>query len=107
MFGKPCPAGSTSPLPSFFCSDADHICYRLQSRNIRDIELDVENMGANINAYTSRETTAYYARCIGRDMSKAMDVLGDMVMHSKLERDAIIKERDVILREAKEVCLLC
>jgi mitochondrial-processing peptidase subunit beta len=63
----------------------------------------VENMGANLNAYTSRESTAYYARCIGRDLGKAMDVVGDMVMHSKLDNEAISRERDVILREAKEV----
>ena len=75
----------------------------MQTRSIGDIELDVENMGANVNAYTSRESTAYYTRCIGRDVGKAMDVLGDMVMHSKLDSKAIVHERDVILREAKEV----
>ena len=75
----------------------------LQKRSIRDIEVDVENMGATINAYTSRESTAYYARCIGRDIKPAMDILGDMVMNSKLDSGAIARERDVILREAKEV----
>ena len=62
-------------------------------------------MGATINAYTSRESTAYYARCIGRDIGGAMDILGDMVMNSKLDGNAIARERDVILREAKEVRL--
>lgn len=75
----------------------------MQSRSIQDIETQVENMGASINAYTSRESTAFYARCIGRDVSKAMDILGDMVMNSKLDSASIARERDVILREAKEV----
>lgn len=74
----------------------------MQSRDIRDIELDVENMGASLNAYTSRESTAYYARCLGRDVPRAMDVLGDMLMNSKLDAGAVQRERDVILREAKE-----
>ena len=77
----------------------------MQRRGIRDIETEVENMGATINAYTSRESTAYYARCIGRDIGGAMDILGDMVMNSKLDGNAIARERDVILREAKEVRL--
>ena len=74
----------------------------MQTRDIRDIELDVENMGASLNAYTSRESTAYYARCLGRDVPRAMDVLGDMLMNSKLDAGAVQRERDVILREAKE-----
>jgi predicted Zn-dependent peptidase len=78
-------------------------CTTMQRRGIKEIETEVENMGATLNAYTSRESTAYYARCIGRDIGPAMDVLGDMVMNSKLESGAIARERDVILREAKEV----
>ena len=76
----------------------------LQKRSIQDIETQVENMGASVNAYTSRENTAFYARCIGRDVSNAMDILGDMVMNSRLDSASVARERDVILREAKEAC---
>ena len=60
-------------------------------------------MGAHLNAYTSREQTAYVARCIGGDLGKTMDILGDILQNSSLAPNAIARERDVILREAKEV----
>jgi len=37
-----------------------------------DLELEVENMGAHLNAYTSREQTVYYAKCFSKDIPKGM-----------------------------------
>jgi hypothetical protein len=41
-------------------------------------------MGAHLNAYTSREQTVYYAKCLSEDVSKAVDILADIVQNSKL-----------------------
>jgi mitochondrial-processing peptidase subunit beta len=60
-------------------------------------------MGAHLNAYTSREQTAFYARCTGDKVPQCVDILGDILMNSKLDTEAISRERDVILREAVEV----
>jgi processing peptidase subunit beta len=82
----------------------EHLMFKgTKKRSIRKIELEVENMGAALNAYTSRESTAYFARCLGKDVGKAVDILGDMVRNSELAEDSVIRERDVILREAKEI----
>jgi len=70
---------------------------------VHDIEVEVEDLGASLNAYTSREQTAYVARCIAGDLPRTMDVLGDILQHSRLAPEAVHRERDVILREAKEV----
>lgn len=60
-------------------------------------------MGGHLNAYTSREQTAYYAKVLGKDVGSAVDILSDILQNSTLEVNAIERERDVILREQEEV----
>lgn len=72
-------------------------------RSQRDIELQVENMGAHLNAYTSREQTVYYAKCFAKDVEKAVEILADITQNSKLGKEEIERERGVILREMQEV----
>lgn len=67
------------------------------------MELEVENVGAHLNAYTSREQTVYYAKCFDKDVPQAVDILSDILQNSKLDESAIERERDVILREQEEV----
>jgi len=72
-------------------------------RNQHALELEVENLGAHLNAYTSREQTVYYAKSFSKDVDKAVDIISDILQNSKLEESAIERERDVILREQQEV----
>jgi hypothetical protein len=72
-------------------------------RTQRALELEVENLGAHLNAYTSREQTVYYAKAFRKDVDKAVDIISDILQNSKLESNAIERERDVILREQEEV----
>lgn len=60
-------------------------------------------MGAHLNAYTSREQTAYYAKCLKKDLPTAVDILADIVQNSKFGQDEIERERGVILREMQEI----
>jgi processing peptidase subunit beta len=60
-------------------------------------------MGGHLNAYTSREQTVYYAKVFKNDVPQAMNILSDILQNSKLDEDAITRERDVILREMEEV----
>lgn len=41
-------------------------------------------MGAHLNAYTSREQTVYYAKCLSQDVPKAVEIIADIVQNSKL-----------------------
>jgi hypothetical protein len=59
-------------------------------------------MGGHLNAYTSRETTCYYAKVFKADVPKAVDILSDILQNSRLDEAAIQRERDVILREMQE-----
>lgn len=82
----------------------EHMFFKgTQKRSRNQLELEVENMGAHLNAYTSRETTVFYAKCLSKDVEKAIEILSDIVQNSKLDEQEIERERDVILREMEEV----
>jgi processing peptidase subunit beta len=68
-----------------------------------ELEVEFENMGGHLNAYTSREHTVYYAKVFKNDVSKAVQILSDMLTAPKLDEAAIERERSVILREMEEV----
>jgi processing peptidase subunit beta len=81
-----------------------HMAFKgTKNRTQRALELEVENIGAHLNAYTSREQTVYYAKAFQKDVPSAVGIISDILQNSKLEKDAIERERDVILREQEEV----
>jgi processing peptidase subunit beta len=82
----------------------EHMAFKgTQKRSQADLELEVENMGAHLNAYTSREQTVYYAKCFSKDLPKAVEILSDIIQNSTLGEQEIERERGVILREMQEV----
>lgn len=82
----------------------EHMAFKGTSKRSQiDLELEVENMGAHLNAYTSREQTVYYAKCLSKDMPKAVEILADILQNSKFGEAEIERERGVILREMQEV----
>ncbi|AEO53643.1 hypothetical protein MYCTH_2295261 [Thermothelomyces thermophilus ATCC 42464] len=82
----------------------EHLAFKgTTKRTQQQLELEIENMGAHLNAYTSRENTVYFAKALNEDVPQCVDILQDILQNSKLEEAAIERERDVILREAEEV----
>ncbi|KAM7432117.1 hypothetical protein ABFA07_017390 [Porites harrisoni] len=82
----------------------EHMAFKgTKNRSQTDLELEVENMGAHLNAYTSREQTVYYAKVFSKDIPKAVDILADIIQNSTLGEAEIERERGVILREMQEV----
>ncbi|KAF9066837.1 mitochondrial processing peptidase beta subunit [Rhodocollybia butyracea] len=82
----------------------EHMAFKGTGRRSQHaLELEVENMGAHLNAYTSREQTVYYAKSFSKDVPAAVDIISDILQNSKLESGAVERERDVILREQQEV----
>ena len=76
----------------------EHMAFKgTEKRTKEALELEVENMGAHLNAYTSREQTVYYAKVFEKDVPQAVDLLSDILLNSKLSPDAIERERNVIL----------
>lgn len=82
----------------------EHMAFKgTAKRSQTDLELEVENMGAHLNAYTSREQTVFYAKCLSKDVPKAVEILADIIQNSKLAEPDIERERGVILREMQDV----
>lgn len=59
----------------------------------------VESVGGHLNAYTSRDQTAYFARILKDDVPLAVDILGDILLHSSFDQTEIIREKEVIVQE--------
>ncbi|ODV94114.1 hypothetical protein PACTADRAFT_50994 [Pachysolen tannophilus NRRL Y-2460] len=82
----------------------EHLAFKgTANRSQYNLELEIENIGAHLNAYTSRENTVYYAKTLKDDIPRAVDILSDILTRSTLEKMAVEKERPVIIRESEEV----
>lgn len=99
-------AGSRAdnPISSGTAHFLEHLAFKGTSKRTQySLELEIEDLGSQINAYTSRENTVYYTKCLSKDLEQNVDILSDLLTKSKLETQAIEKERAVILQESDEV----
>ena len=82
----------------------EHMAFKgTEKRSVKDLEVEIEDIGGHLNAYTSREQTCYFAKVQNGHVGQAVDILSDILQNSKLEEPAIERERDVILREMQEI----
>lgn len=78
----------------------EHMAFKgTERRSALQIAEAIEDVGGYINAYTSREATAYYARVLQNDVPLALDVIGDIVLNPVFDPAEIEIERGVILQE--------
>ncbi|MDE4302453.1 pitrilysin family protein [Phaeobacter gallaeciensis] len=78
----------------------EHMAFKgTKTRSALQIAEAIEDVGGYINAYTSREVTAYYARVLKDDVPLAMDVIGDILLNPVFDPREIEVERGVILQE--------
>lgn len=99
-------AGSRAdnPISSGTAHFLEHLAFKgTAKRSQYSLELEIEDLGSQINAYTSRENTVYYTRCLLKDLEQNVDILSDLLTKLKLEAKAIERERAVILQESDEV----
>lgn len=68
-------------------------------RSAFEIASDIENVGGEINAATSVETTSFFARVLGKDVPLAIDILADILTDSKFDPAELEREQHVILQE--------
>jgi len=78
----------------------EHMAFKgTKTRSALDIAESLENVGGFMNAYTSREMTAYYARVLEEDVPLALDVISDIVLNPIFDARELEVERGVILQE--------
>jgi predicted Zn-dependent peptidase len=78
----------------------EHMAFKgTERRSARGIAEEIEAVGGHLNAYTSRESTAYYAKVLKEDAPLALDILADILQHSAFDPAELERERTVILQE--------
>ncbi len=78
----------------------EHMAFKgTQSRSARQIAEEIENVGGELNAATSVETTAYYARVLKPEVGHAAEILYDILANSVFEESELQREKHVILQE--------
>ncbi len=78
----------------------EHMAFKgTARRSAQDIAEEIEAVGGQLNAYTSREHTAYYAKVLAGDLPLAVDILADILQHSAFDAAELERERTVILQE--------
>jgi predicted Zn-dependent peptidase len=78
----------------------EHMAFKgTDRRSALDIAAEIEAVGGHLNAYTSREHTAYYAKVLKEDTPLAIDILADILQHSVFDPKELERERSVILQE--------
>ena len=80
---------------------SEHMFFKGTERRptARSISTEIDAIGGEFNAFTGKETTGYYVRCGRETRDVALDVLVDMLLHSRFDPDDIKKEKGVILEE--------
>ena len=78
----------------------EHMLFKgTERRSAFRISEEIENVGGQLNAYTTREQTAYYAKVLHEDAGLALDLIADMLQHSTLDEEELARERTVVLQE--------
>ncbi len=72
-------------------------------RTAHDIALEIDSLGGELNAFTTRETTTFYVKVLDEHLSRGIEIISDLFLHSSLTRKDMEKEKQVVLEELKMV----
>ncbi len=98
-----CKVGSRSETPSIngVSHFIEHLMFKGTKRRPSTLVIsqELESLGAEFNAFTSKDFTGYYIKSPSRHFSKSADILGDMLFHSVFDVKELTRERQVIIQE--------
>src|ERR1700722_15786064 len=78
----------------------EHMAFKgTERRSARAIAEEIEAVGGYLNAYTSREQTAFHARVLKADVALGVDLLADILIHPTFDEAELERERQVVLQE--------
>ena len=93
-------ARSESPELNGISHLLEHMAFKgTKRRDARAIAEEIEAVGGHLNAYTSREHTAYFAKILREDVPLAIDLLADILCNSEFRDDELERERAVVIQE--------
>lgn len=89
---EPCESGITHFI--------EHMLFKgTERRSAQQIAGEIDSLGAQINAFTAKECTCYYIRATKEHLAASMDMLGDIMLYSRLDPAEMEKEKGVVLEE--------
>ena len=82
----------------------EHMAFKgTTNRSAKDIAEEIEAVGGYVNAYTSREFTAYYARVLQEDIGLAIDILADILQSAIFSDSELKREKGVVIQEIAQM----
>lgn len=89
-----------SPAEAGMSHFMEHMMFKgTATRTAREISEEFDRIGAELNAFTSKEYTCYYSRFVDEHLPTAFGILSDMVVAASLEDEACDSEREVVIEE--------
>ncbi|HTZ17471.1 MAG TPA: pitrilysin family protein [Dissulfurispiraceae bacterium] len=80
----------------------EHMFFKgTKKRSAHDIAIEIDSLGGDLNAFTSRENTAFYVKILDEYIDRGIDLLTDVFLHSTFAEDELEKEKGVIKEEIK------
>lgn len=80
----------------------EHMLFKgTERRNNKKLNMDLEDLGGEYNAYTDNNSTVYSITSLWIELEKSIDIVSDMLMNSTFPREEIEREREVILSEIR------
>ena len=98
------PRGSRHEKPEEFGLSHfyEHLVFKgTENRTAFEIACSLEDRGGNLEAYTTRQETGFYANVVAGDVPLALDVIADMLMNPRFDKEEMEKERRVIMEEVR------
>jgi len=81
----------------------EHMAFKgTRRRSALKIAAEIEDVGGHLNAYTSRENTAYFAKVLKEDTALAVDIIADILQESVMDAEEMERERSVIIQEINQ-----
>jgi predicted Zn-dependent peptidase len=80
----------------------EHMVFKgTKNRTVKEIAQSLESVGGYLNAFTTKEQTCYYARVLDEHVTRAMDVISDLVLNATFKSNEVEKEKQVVIEELK------
>jgi len=82
----------------------EHMFFKgTEKRTAKDIAVEIDSLGGELNAFTSKENTTFYVKILDEYIEKGIELLSDVFLHSRFPEEDIEKERRIIKEEIKMV----
>src|SRR5437762_9175644 len=95
-------AGSRDERPAIsgHCHFLEHLLFKgTPTRTAKEIAEAFDAVGGDVNAFTAKEFTCFYARTLDADLEMSIEIIADMIQHSLLRDEDLTSERQVVLEE--------